>query len=119
MVGAVCGHPVRALGAATTKEKTQEEPMKSIAAVTLVALLSSNGALAQSSAVTSDCTGAWGRYSGAPGPKAFANGKSQGCGWQIKTGDFPTIQAIRAQALRQCAQYAGPAGGCKIIAQSQ
>jgi hypothetical protein len=93
--------------------------MKFVAVVSVVALFGSTGALAQSSTVTSDCAGAWGRYSAAAGPKAFANGKSQGCGWQIKTDSYPTMQAIRAQALRQCAQYAGPAGGCRIIAQSQ
>jgi hypothetical protein len=67
--------------------------------------------------LTPDCQAAWGRYLAAPAPKAFANGASQGCGWQIKSDSYPDVAAIRAQALRQCAQFAGPTGGCKVIDQ--
>lgn len=74
---------------------------------------------ASAQSVTPDCAGAWGRYSAAPSPKAFANGTKQGCGWQIKNDNYRDIATIRAQALRQCAGYAGLTGGCRIIAQSQ
>jgi hypothetical protein len=67
------------------------------------------------SGVTPDCTPAWGRYSAAPGPKAFANGAARGCGWQIKNDTYATAAAIRAKALQQCAEQAGSKGGCRIV----
>jgi hypothetical protein len=61
--------------------------------VTTIAMLTtvSATAFAQSSGVTPDCAPAWGRY--------------------------PTAQAIRAQALRQCAQEAGAQGGCRVVSE--
>jgi hypothetical protein len=75
--------------------------------------------MAQPAGLTADCQGAWGRYSAAPAPKAFAAGARQGCGWQIRSGEFQTSAQIRAQALRQCAQFAGPSGGCRIVGESK
>jgi hypothetical protein len=89
--------------------------------VTTIAMLTtvSATAFAQSSGVTPDCAPAWGRYAAAPGPKAFANGSKRGCGWQIKNDAYPTAQAIRAQALRQCAQEAGAQGGCRVVSEQK
>jgi hypothetical protein len=88
----------------------------SIAALAVFATVSTT-ASAQSNGVTPDCAPAWSRYNAAPSPKAFANGSNRGCGWQIKSDSYPTAQAIRAQALRQCASQAGAQGGCRIVSE--
>ena len=88
-----------------------------LAATLLAATTIPNVTNAQS--VTSDCAASWGRYQAAPGPKAFANGSKQGCGWQIKNDSYPTAAAIRAQAIRQCVGYAGASAGCRIISESK
>jgi hypothetical protein len=92
--------------------------MRTYVVAAFVLLMSPIAALAQSSSVPSDCVPAWGRYSAAPSPKAFAAGTTQGCGWQINNDRFPDAASIRAQALRQCAESAGTSGGCRIISQS-
>ena len=88
------------------------------ALLTAVLLAASFSAAFAQAGVTPDCAPAWGRYSAAPGPKAFANGKARGCGWQIKNDTYSTAAAIRAKALQQCAEQSGASGGCRIVSQS-
>lgn len=92
--------------------------MKRVVMAALFLMAMAASAAAQPANLTPDCVGAWGRYSAAPGPKAFASGRG-GCGWQIRTNSNPDMAAIRAQALRQCEQNAGANGGCRITSQSR
>jgi hypothetical protein len=92
--------------------------MKLVASALAILATTTTLASAQPAGLTAGCVGAWGRYSAAQGPKAFASGKN-GCGWQKKSEDFPTAAAVRAQAMRQCADNTGAGGGCRIISEEK
>jgi hypothetical protein len=61
------------------------------------------------------CEGPFQRYQAAPGLKAFAAGRKLGCGWQRQGPGFTEIEAIRAQAIRQCTANGGDQ--CRIVHQ--
>lgn len=86
--------------------------MLAMLAVLLSALIEGPPARAQN--VDPQCAPALARYNAAPGPKAFAAGTTRGCGWQTRSDQFATLQAIQAQALRQCQSAGGDA--CRIVA---
>lgn len=81
-------------------------------------VIASTAVAATASAMAPECqTGPYQRYLAAPGPKAFAAGKTRGCGWQIKSNDYVTTAAIRGKALAQCREFGGD--NCRVIAEGK
>ena len=86
-----------------------------LAALAFAALPSS---MASAQEMAEQCkSGPYVRYQAAPGPKAFAAGKTRGCGWQIKNDIYATSAAIRAKAIEQCQQSSGDT--CRIVAEQK
>ncbi|GGF65939.1 hypothetical protein GCM10007301_27040 [Azorhizobium oxalatiphilum] len=55
------------------------------------------------------CTSLYLKYQGNPAPKAFAKGRTRGCGWDKGT----TLEDARKRALGFCNAYGGD--DCRIV----
>lgn len=70
--------------------------------------------LAMSAGTGPRCEKSYSAYDEAPGPKAFATGRTKGCGYAYGRAN---IAAARKAALNFCQGYGGDA--CRVIESSQ
>lgn len=83
-------------------------------AISLMLLAGTAAAQTAPAGLDRDCQAVHARYDRSAGPKAFAAGRTRGCGWQVRSDTASSLDAIKALAIRQCAAAGGDQ--CRIVA---